>query len=79
MNNGFFNVFESHGYDLGLEFNISYSSITDYYITVGYKSTHPDFKDGAEILTVQSCDFNLALAKAEIEFKEWLSENNGGY
>lgn len=32
-----------------------------------------------EIVNVSDCDMELCFAKAQVQFKEWLLENNGGY
>lgn len=41
---------------------------------IGYEN------DGdTEIINVQSCDIELAFAKAQVQLKEWLLENEGGY
>lgn len=49
----------------------------DWCINIGYKSTHPKCEE--TIIQIQDCDYELAFAKAQVELKEWLSENNGGY
>lgn len=56
---------------------IYHSSISDWVITIGYKTTH--VKNGEEIINVQNCDMEYAFAKAQIELKEWLLNNEGGY
>jgi|688.fasta_scaffold506724_2 hypothetical protein len=61
----------------GWSLEIYYSSIMDWCITIGYKTTHP--KHGDTILHVQSCDMEYVFAKAQVELKEWLLENEGGY
>ena len=32
-----------------------------------------------EIVNIQDCDVDLAFAKAQVQLKEWLLENEGGY
>jgi len=73
----FLNWLKDKAYDLGLNFELYYSSIMDFCFTIGYKTTHP--KHGEKILVIQSCDLNYVMAKAETEFKEWLMENYDGY
>jgi hypothetical protein len=63
--------------DRGWNLEIYHSSIMDWCITVGYKTTHP--KHGDEIIRVQSCDADFAFAKAQVMLKEWLLKNEGGY
>lgn len=65
-----------HDYPMHLE--IYYSKIMDWCIHIYKKGCGENGKD-LEILSVQSCDMQLAFAKAQVELKEWLSENNGGY
>lgn len=60
----------------GFRLEIYHSSIADWCITVGFKTT---YKDGEDIFTVQDCDVELAFAKAQVQLKEWLRENKGGY
>lgn len=61
------------------EFNLEiyYSSIVDWCITVGYKSTSKNH--GVKVISVQEYDPELAFAKAQVQLKEWLSTNKGGY
>ena len=61
------------------EFNLEiyYSSIVDWCITVGYKSTSKNH--GVKVISVQECDPELAFAKAQVQLKEWISTNKGGY
>lgn len=61
----------------GWALEIYHSSIMDWCITIGYKTTHP--KHGTDIIKVQDNDMELAFAKAQIKLKEWLLDNNGGY
>jgi len=70
-------TYERHHLKLGLCLEIYHSSIMDWCITLGYKTTHP--KHGEEIFSIQDCDYELAFAKAQVALKEWLCENNDGY
>ena len=56
---------------------IYHSSIIDWRVTIGYKSTHPNF--GETIIDVQNCDIEYTFAKSQILLKDWLLENEGGY
>lgn len=57
--------------------DIYHSSIMDWCITVGYKTTNE--KNGQIIINIQDCDVDLAFAKAQVALKEWLLEHQGGY
>ena len=61
----------------GWALEIYHSSIMDWCITIGFKVTHP--KHGDTLIRVQCCDMELCFAKAHVELKEWLLENEGGY
>ena len=61
--------------DYPMHVNISYSKITDWGIHIWKKL---DTKN-VEIVMVQDPDLELVFAKAQVELKEWLLENNGGY
>lgn len=65
-----------HNYPMHLE--IYYSKTTDWSIRVYKKGCADNGKD-LEILYVQDCDMELAFAKAQVELKEWLIDNEGGY
>ena len=70
----FFNdITDNYGFNL----EIYYSSITDWCIKVGYKSTHP--KSDETVINVSHCDIEFVFAKAQVELKEWLLEHEGGY
>lgn len=56
---------------------IYHSSIVDWRITIGYKTTST--KHGQTIISIQDCDMELAFAKAQVALKEWLLEYEGGY
>ena len=56
---------------------IYHSSIMDWCITIKFKITNSKFGD--TIIDVQSSDMELAFAQAQVNFKEWLLENHGGY
>lgn len=73
----FFKLYNAKSNNRGWNLQVYHSSITDWTIKVGYKSTHP--KHGDTIITVQHCDVEYAFAKAQVMLKEWLLENEGGY
>lgn len=52
---------------------IYYSSVIDWNITITDRDTDK------QIISVQNCDADYVFAKAQIELKEWLLENEGGY
>lgn len=74
----FLEFFDSIVYDFPMHLEIGYSKIADWCICV-YKRGYG--KDGSDlkILNIQDCDMKLAFARAQVELKEWLSKNNGGY
>ena len=73
----FIETYERYRDKYGWNLEIYNSSIMDWRIAIGYKSTHP--KTGEVLIHIQSCDLEYAIAKAQIELKDWLSENNNGY
>ena len=64
---------------------VYYSKTMDWCINVwkeGCADDYPDSKrngDNAIICQVQSSDMELVFAKAQVEVKEWLLNNWGGY
>lgn len=75
--NEFLKFYKSMQHERGWTLSIYHSSITDQNITVGYKSIYP--KHDETIIHVEDCDMELAFAKAQVELKKWLLENEGGY
>lgn len=64
-----------------MHLKINYSKMNNWNIYIyrrncGEKGT--DIKI-IEIVNVSDCDMELCFAKAQVQFKEWLLENNGGY
>lgn len=57
---------------------IYHSSIMDWCIIVYRKGCGENNTD-LKMCQVQDCDMKLAFARAQVELKEWLSENEGGY
>ena len=76
--NEFLKFFDEKVKTYPMHLEIYYSKIMDWCITV-YKKGCGQNGDDLNILAVQSCDMELAFAKAHVELKEWLSENEGGY
>ena len=75
----FFKFFDSQikiGYYMHLE--IGYNKVADYCIRVWRKGCKDDGTD-LELVDVQDTDIELAFAKAYVQLKEWLIENEGGY
>lgn len=56
---------------------IFHSNIIDWRITIGFRAGHP--LCGQNIVDIQNCDMDLVFAKAQVELKEWLLKNDGGY
>lgn len=76
--NEFLKFFDEKVKTYPMHLEIYYSKIMDWCITV-YKKGCGENGEDITILAVQSCDMELAFAKAQVELKEWLSENEGGY
>lgn len=68
-----------------MSLEITHSKITDYIINIYKKGCAADYPnlehdgDDAILVSVQSDDIELCFAKAHVELKEWLLDNNGGY
>lgn len=74
----FLEFFDSIVYDFPMHLEIGYSRITDWCIDIYRRGCGENGKD-LKILSVQDCDVKLAFARAQVELKDWLSKNNGGY
>lgn len=74
----FLRFFNDKAKDYPMHLEITYSKICDWCIYV-YKKGCGENGSDLKITYVQDCDMELAFAKAQVEIKEWLSENNGGY
>lgn len=72
--NEFIKFFDEKVHDYPMHLEIYYSKIMDWTIRV-WKKMDKDI----EIVDVQDCDVELAFAKAQVQLKEWLLENEGGY
>lgn len=73
----FLKFYDEKYFEKGWRLEIYHSSIMDWCITVGYKSTHP--KSDEIILNIQNNDLEYIFAKAQVLLKDWLIENDGGY
>ena len=74
----FLKFFDTIADNFPMHMEITYSKITDYSIYIYKKGCAEDGYD-LKIVYVQSCDIELCFAMAQVQLKEWLSENNGGY
>ncbi len=72
--NEFLKFFDEKAHNYPMHLEIYYSKIMDWTIRV-WKKMDKDI----EIVNVQDCDVDLAFAKAQVQLKEWLLENEGGY
>lgn len=61
-----------------MHLNVYYSKIMDWCITV-YKKGCGNNGEDLELCNVQDSDMELCFAKAHVELKQWLCENEGGY
>lgn len=73
----FLRFFDQQRDNNGYALTVYYSSIVDWTIQIGFKTNH--VRHGENIVYVQHCDIDYAFAKAETDFKDWLTENQGGY
>ncbi len=69
--NEFLNFFDEMRTRQGYKLKIYYSSIMDWNIEI--------YLGEKKIFGIQDCDKELAFAKAQVLFKEWLIKNNEGY
>jgi hypothetical protein len=64
---------------------IEYNKTCDWNIYIYKKGCAKDYPNSkhrgedAVLCNVESCDMELAFAMAQVEVKEWLSDNCGGY
>lgn len=71
--------------DFPMHIEIGYNKTCDWGIYIykqGCADDYPNSKRNGKdaiICNVQECDIELAFAKAQVEVKEWLSDNFGGY
>lgn len=74
----FLRFFDEKAASYPMHLEIYYSKITDWSIIIYKKSCGENGKD-LSICQVQDIDMELCFAKAHVELKEWLFENEGGY
>lgn len=74
----FLEFFSKKVKDYPMHLEIYYSKVMDWCIEV-YKKGCGENNQDLHIVSVQDGDCKLAFAKAQIELKEWLCENEGGY
>ena len=72
--NEFIKFFNQTASDYPMHLEIYYSKIMDWTIRV-WKKMDKDI----EIVNIQDCDVELVFAQAQVQLKEWLLENEGGY
>ena len=81
----FLKFFNEKVKDFPMHLEIGYNKTADWGIYIykqGCAKNYPDsFNNGedAVICNVQDSDMELAFARAHVELKEWLLENEGGY
>ena len=74
VEHGLIKVYESWSNELNLGINIGHNRVSDWIVEITAKGD----RDKPIVLT-QSSDLSLAMAQAEVDFKNWMLENNGGY
>ena len=57
---------------------LTYSSVTDWMMKLWLKAYNDDSSD-LVIFEEQHCDLDYLISKCKVAYKDWLSENNGGY
>lgn len=84
--NEFLKFFDEKSQVFPMHLEITYNKHTDWMIYVYKKGMAQDYpnsgrteENDAVIVDVQDIDMELAFAKAHVELKEWLLENEGGY
>lgn len=71
--------------DFPMHIEIGYNKTCDWGIYIYKKGCADDFpnsrRNGQDVIicSVQACDMELAFARAQVEVKEWFSDNCGGY
>lgn len=76
--NEFLKFFDEKVMDYPMHMQIYYSKNVDWCINVWKKGCGENGQD-INIVNVESCDMELCFAKAHVQLKEWLIENEGGY
>lgn len=76
--NEFLRFFNEKAADYPMHLEISYNKVTDWEINI-YKRACEENGENLAIIYAQGCDMELCFAKAQVQLKEWLLENEGGY
>lgn len=71
---GLLKVYDNLYQKLNLGVTICHNKVSDWIVEITAYGNRDK-----PIVQTQSCDLSLALAEAEVEFKKWLNDNNGGY
>lgn len=74
----FLKFFDKIVEDNPMHLEIGYNKATDWCIYI-YKMGCGQNEKDLVIVNIQDCDMELCFAKAQVQLKEWLLENNGGY
>lgn len=74
----FLKFFEQKSKNYPMHLEIGYNKVADWGIHIYKRGCGNGGKD-LEIVNVSGCDMELCFAKAHVELKEWLLENEGGY
>lgn len=59
-------------------FELMYSSVGDFRIRLYLRGYNDDGSD-LDIIDEQHCDLDYLICKCKVLYKEWLSENYGGF
>lgn len=80
--NDFLKFFDKVAYKyklhLRLHLSIAYNKVSDWGIYI-YRSGRGENEKDLVIVNVSDCDMELCFARAQVQLKEWLLENEGGY
>ena len=76
--NEFLRFFNEKAADYPMHLEISYSKVVDWRIYIYKRGGGENGKD-LVIVNISDCDMEMCFAKAQVQLKEWLLENEGGY
>lgn len=76
--NDFLRFFNKIVEDYPMHLEIGYNKVADWGIYIYKRKCGENGKD-LVIVNVSDCDMELCFARAQVQLKEWLSENEGGY
>lgn len=71
-------VFDLIERNANLAIEVGYNSVADWCVTI-YDKKECKLSGAPKCVSVQECDYRLALAKAYVELCDYLSETRGGY